>query len=105
MLKADIQNGPHIERTTWGLSRGRKAILLSAANPLRGFRRLDDYYLKVLTLKEPPAHSFPLIFQRLPEVTCTPRPKYLCRQFCALISKRAPSPRQNDVAENKAITA
>src|SRR2546426_8058999 len=35
MLKADIQNGPHIERTRWSLSRGRKAVLLSAANPLR----------------------------------------------------------------------
>jgi len=34
MLKADIQNGQHIERTTWSLSRGRKAVLLSAANPL-----------------------------------------------------------------------
>jgi len=34
MLKADIQNGPHIERTRWSLSRGRKAVLLSAANPL-----------------------------------------------------------------------
>jgi hypothetical protein len=34
MLKADIQNGPHIERTRWSLSRGRKVILLSAANPL-----------------------------------------------------------------------
>src|SRR5262249_61786691 len=34
----------------------------------RGFLRLDDYYVKVLTLKEPPAHSFPLIFQRLLEV-------------------------------------
>jgi len=34
MLKADIQNGPHIERMRWSLSRGRKAVLLSAANPL-----------------------------------------------------------------------
>jgi hypothetical protein len=32
MLKADIQNGPHIERTRWSLSRGRKAFLLSVAN-------------------------------------------------------------------------
>jgi len=31
----------------------------------RGHLRLDDYYVKVLTLKEPSAHSFPLIFQRL----------------------------------------
>lgn len=34
----------------------------------RGFLRLDDYYVKVLTLKEPSPHSFPLIFQRLFEV-------------------------------------
>ncbi|HKW17583.1 MAG TPA: type IV secretion system DNA-binding domain-containing protein [Terriglobales bacterium] len=34
----------------------------------RGFLRLDDYYVKVLTLKEPSAQSFPLIFQRLLEV-------------------------------------
>ena len=34
----------------------------------RGFLRVDDYYVKVLTLKEPSAHSFPLIFQRLLEV-------------------------------------
>jgi type IV secretion system protein VirB4 len=30
--------------------------------------RIDDYYVKVLTLKEPSAQSFPLIFQRLLEV-------------------------------------
>jgi type IV secretion system protein VirB4 len=30
--------------------------------------RLDDYYVKVLTLKEPAAQSFPLIFKRLLEV-------------------------------------
>ena len=34
----------------------------------RGFLRLDDYYLRVLTLKEPSAQSFPLIFQKLLEV-------------------------------------
>ncbi len=34
----------------------------------RGFLRVDDYYLKVLTLKEPSAQSFPLIFKRLLEV-------------------------------------
>lgn len=34
----------------------------------RGFLRLDDYYIKVLTLKEPSAQSFPLIFKRLLEV-------------------------------------
>jgi type IV secretion/conjugal transfer VirB4 family ATPase len=34
----------------------------------RGFLRVDDYYVKVLTLKEPSAQSFPLIFQRLSEV-------------------------------------
>jgi type IV secretion system protein VirB4 len=34
----------------------------------RGHLRLDDYYVKVLTLKEPSAQSFPLIFKRLFEV-------------------------------------
>ena len=29
---------------------------------------MDDYYIKVLTLKEPSAQSFPLIFKRLLEV-------------------------------------
>jgi type IV secretion system protein TrbE len=33
----------------------------------RGYLRLDDYYIKVLTLKEPSAQSFPLIFKRLLE--------------------------------------
>jgi type IV secretory pathway VirB4 component len=34
----------------------------------RGYLRVDDYYVKALTLKEPSAESFPLIFQRLLEV-------------------------------------
>lgn len=34
----------------------------------RGFLLLDNYYVKVLTLKEPSAQSFPLIFERLLEV-------------------------------------
>src|ERR1051325_987880 len=34
----------------------------------RGFLRIDDFYLKVLTLKEPSAQSFPLIFSKLLEV-------------------------------------
>src|SRR2546428_8604799 len=34
----------------------------------RGHLRLDDYYVKVLTLKEPSAQTFPLIFKRLLEV-------------------------------------
>jgi type IV secretion/conjugal transfer VirB4 family ATPase len=34
----------------------------------RGHLRVDDYYIKVLTLKEPSAQSFPLIFKRLFEV-------------------------------------
>ena len=33
----------------------------------RSFLRLDDYYVKVFTLKEPSAQSFPLIFQKLLE--------------------------------------
>ncbi len=32
------------------------------------YLRVDDYYVKVLTLKEPAAQSFPLIFKRLLEV-------------------------------------
>src|SRR6185437_15274262 len=31
----------------------------------RSFLRLDDYYVKVFTLKEPSAQSFPWIFQKL----------------------------------------
>src|SRR6202050_2525104 len=34
----------------------------------RGHLKLDDYYVKVLTLKEPSAQSFPLIFKNLLEV-------------------------------------
>ncbi len=34
----------------------------------RGHLRVDDYYVKVLTLKEPSAQSFPLIFKSLLEV-------------------------------------
>jgi type IV secretion system protein VirB4 len=34
----------------------------------RGFLRLDDYFVKVMTLKEPSAQSFPLIFKRLLEI-------------------------------------
>jgi len=34
----------------------------------RRLLRIDDYYVKVLTLKEPAAQSFPLIFKRLLEV-------------------------------------
>src|SRR5260370_24352178 len=34
----------------------------------RGYLQVDDYYVKVLTLKEPSAQSFPLIFKRLLEV-------------------------------------
>jgi type IV secretion/conjugal transfer VirB4 family ATPase len=34
----------------------------------RGYLRVDDYYVKVLTLKEPCAQSFPLVFKRLLEV-------------------------------------
>jgi len=40
----------------------------SAIECHRGHLRVDDYYVKVLTLKEPSTHSFPLIFKRLLEV-------------------------------------
>ena len=44
----------------------------------RGFLRLDDYYVKVLTLKEPSALSFPLIFKRLLEVEAN---YFLCNEW------------------------
>ncbi len=44
----------------------------------RGFLRVDDYYVKVLTLKEPSAHSFPLIFKRLLEVEAN---YYICTEW------------------------
>jgi type IV secretion system protein TrbE len=44
----------------------------------RGFLRVDDYYVKVLTLKEPSAQSFPLIFERLLEVEAN---YYLCSEW------------------------
>lgn len=34
----------------------------------RGYLRVDDYYVKVLTLKEPSAQSFPLLLKRLLQV-------------------------------------
>ena len=34
----------------------------------RGFLRIDDHYVKALTLKEPSAQTFPLIFRKLLEV-------------------------------------
>ena len=40
----------------------------SALECHREYLRVDDYYVKVLTLKEPSAQSFPLIFKRLLEV-------------------------------------
>src|SRR5271169_526904 len=40
----------------------------SALECHRGYLRVDDYYVKVLTLKEPSTRSFPLIFKRLLEV-------------------------------------
>lgn len=40
----------------------------SAVECHRGHLRVDDYYVKVLTLKEPSSQSFPLIFKRLLEV-------------------------------------
>jgi type IV secretion system protein VirB4 len=40
----------------------------SALECHRGHLRLDDYYVRVLTLKEPPAQTFPHIFQALYEI-------------------------------------
>ena len=44
----------------------------------RGFLRVDDYYVKVLTLKEPSAQSFPLMFKRLLEVEAN---YFLCSEW------------------------
>jgi type IV secretion/conjugal transfer VirB4 family ATPase len=44
----------------------------------RGFLRVDDYYVKVLTLKEPSAQSFPLIFRRLFDVQAN---YYICSEW------------------------
>jgi type IV secretion/conjugal transfer VirB4 family ATPase len=44
----------------------------------RGFLRVDDYYLKVLTLKEPSPQTFPLIFKRLLEVEAN---YFLCGEW------------------------
>ena len=44
----------------------------------RGFLRLDDYYVKVLTLKEPSAQTFALIFKRLLEVEAN---YFLCSEW------------------------
>ena len=44
----------------------------------RGFLRVDDYYVKVLTLKQPTAQSFPLIFKQLLEVEAN---FFLCSEW------------------------
>jgi type IV secretion system protein TrbE len=44
----------------------------------RGFLRVDDYYVKVLTLKEPSAQTFPLMFKRLLEVEAN---YFLCSEW------------------------
>lgn len=44
----------------------------------RGFLRVDDYYVKVLTLKEPAAYSFPLVFKGLLEVEAN---YYICSEW------------------------
>jgi type IV secretion/conjugal transfer VirB4 family ATPase len=44
----------------------------------RGFLRLDDYYVKVLTLKEPSAETFPLILKKLLEVQAN---YFLCSEW------------------------
>jgi type IV secretion system protein TrbE len=44
----------------------------------RGFLRIDDYFVKVLTLREPSAQSFPLIFERLLEVEAN---YFLCSEW------------------------
>jgi type IV secretion/conjugal transfer VirB4 family ATPase len=44
----------------------------------RNFLRVDDYYVKVLTLKEPTAQTFPLILKRLLEVEAN---YFLCSEW------------------------
>ena len=44
----------------------------------RGFLRLDDHYVKVLTLKEPSAQTFPLILQKLLEVQAS---YFICSEW------------------------
>jgi type IV secretion/conjugal transfer VirB4 family ATPase len=44
----------------------------------RGFLRQDDYYVKVLTLKEPSAQTFPLILKKLLEVQAN---YYICTEW------------------------
>lgn len=44
----------------------------------RGFLRLDNHYVKVLTLKEPSAETFPLILKKLLEV---PANYFLCSEW------------------------
>jgi type IV secretion/conjugal transfer VirB4 family ATPase len=44
----------------------------------RGFLRVDDHYVKVLTLKEPSPQTFPLIFKRLLEVEAN---YFLCSEW------------------------
>ena len=43
----------------------------SALECHRGYLRLDDFYVRVLTLKEPPAQTFPHLFQALYDVPST----------------------------------
>jgi type IV secretion/conjugal transfer VirB4 family ATPase len=50
----------------------------------RGFLRVDDYYLKALTLKEPSTQSFPFILRKLLEVEAN---YFICTEWV----KQAPS--------------
>ena len=52
----------------------------------RGFLRVDDYYVKVLTLKEPSAQSFPLIFKKLFEVEGN---YFICTEWIKQTPRRA----------------
>ena len=44
----------------------------------RGFLRVDDHYVKALTLKEPSAQTFPMIFGRLLEI---PANYFICTEW------------------------
>ena len=54
----------------------------------RGFLRLDEYYVKVLTLKEPPAQTFPLILKKLLEVQAN---YFICSEWAKQDSARSRS--------------
>ena len=71
ILKKTLNFDPAKARISPNSSTTPSSITTSAnpiSNAIAGICGVDDYYVKVLTLKEPSAQSFPLIFKRLLEV-------------------------------------